>query len=138
MRVHIDVLAWLHGIWGAVGVLAGMSLWVLGVGTDAALVDLGSAGGSEHAALWVFLATGAVFVLFGVLMMLVGRWLFRRRGAGRVAALACAVPNLVIVPFGTALGVYTVWALLNDDARRDFGRPPHGLVPPPRPTLESA
>lgn len=136
MRVHLDVLAWLHGIWGALGILAGMSLWVLGVGTDAALLDLGSVSGSDHAAMWMFLATGAVLVAFGLLMLLIGRWLFRRRGAGRVAALACAVPNLVIVPFGTALGVYTIWALLNDDARRDFGHPPHRPAPP-HPTLES-
>jgi hypothetical protein len=34
------------------------------------------------------------------------------------------VPNLLVIPFGTALGVYTFWALLNDEARRVFGRPP--------------
>ena len=41
-----------------------------------------------------------------------------------VAALILAVPNLIVVPFGTALGIYTFWVLLNDDARREFGRPP--------------
>ncbi len=130
MRVHTDVLAWLHFIWGVFGLLAGLSLWVLAVGTDAALLDLGSIGGPEHAAVWALMAGGAILVGLGGLMLLVGRSVRRRQGAGRFAALALAVPNLVIVPFGTALGVYTFWVLLNDDARRDFGRPPHGTSEP--------
>jgi hypothetical protein len=68
-------------------------------------------------------------------MMLVGRAIGRRQGAGRVAAIALAVPNLVIVPFGTALGIYTFWVLMNDDARRSFGRPLRGS---PGPRLEGA
>ena len=138
MRVHMDVLAWLHGIWGAFGVLAGLSLWVLAVGTNVALLDLGSIGGPEHAATWLFVMTGAVFAVFGVVMMIVGRSIGRRQNAGRVAALALAVPNLIVVPFGTALGIYTFWVLLNDDARREFGRPMRGSHPTPRPTLEGA
>ena len=43
--------------------------------------------------------------------------------AGRFGALALAVPNLAVVPFGTALSVYAFWVLLNDDARAEFGRP---------------
>ena len=31
--------------------------------------------------------------------------------------------------FGTALAIYTLWALLNDDARREFGRPPRTPAP---------
>ena len=57
-------------------------------------------------------------------MMAVARALTRRRQAARVAALILAVPNLIVVPFGTALGIYTYWVLLKDDARREFGRPP--------------
>lgn len=133
MRVHTDVLASLHGIWGVFGVLAGLSLWVLALGTNAALLDLGSVGGPERAATWLFIITGGVFLLLGIMMIIVGRSLSRHQNAGRVAALALAVPNLIVVPFGTALGIYTFWVLLNDDARRDFGRPSA-----PRPTLEGA
>lgn len=136
MRVHTDVLAWLHGIWGVFGVLAGLSLWVLAIGTDAALLDLGSIGGTEHAAVWMFVASGAVLGALGIVMMLVGRSIGRRQSIGRLAALFFAVPNLIILPFGTALGIYTFWVLLNDDARRDFGRPPRVSTPAPRPTLE--
>jgi len=63
-------------------------------------------------------------------MALVGRAIHRRQQAGRLAALLLSIPNLVIVPFGTALGIYALWALLNDDARREFGRRPRGTGAP--------
>jgi hypothetical protein len=131
MRVHVDLLGYLHFLWGAFGVLTGASLAVLAVGTNAAAIQLGSVGPAEQAAVWLFLICGVVLGGFGVAMLVVGRALHRRWGRGRMAAIACAVPNLVAVPFGTALAVYTLWVLQNDDARGQFGRPPH-THPAPR------
>jgi len=124
MQLHVDVLGWLHFVWGMFGVLTGTSLGVLALGTHAALLELGSIGPAERAAVWLFVVCGVVLAGSGVVMMVVGRTLARRRPAARVAALVLAVPNLIVVPFGTALGIYTFWVLLNDDARRAFGRPP--------------
>lgn len=124
MRLHIDVLGWLHFLWGVFGVLVGASLLVLALGTNTALFELGSRGPAEQAAVWLFVICGFTLIAAGVVMMLAGRGLTRRRQASRIAALVLAVPNLVVVPFGTALGIYTFWVLLNDDARREFGRPP--------------
>ena len=44
----------------------------------------------------------------------------RRRPLGRVLSLALAVVNLLVLPFGTALGVYALWVLLTNDGRRLF------------------
>jgi hypothetical protein len=123
MRLHVDLLGYLHLVWGTYGVLAGASLGVLAIGTNAAAIELGSVGTPEHAAVWLFVICAIVLGGFGAAMLMVGRALRRHRGRGRVAAMALAVPNLVIVPFGTALGVYTLWVLQNDDARRLFGQP---------------
>ena len=124
MRLHVDVLAWLHFLWGLFGVLVGGSLLVLALGTRMALFDLGHMGPAERAAVWLLVICGVTLVIAGLVMMAVARALTRRRQAARVAALILAVPNLIVVPFGTALGIYTFWVLLNDDARREFGRPP--------------
>jgi hypothetical protein len=124
MRLHIDVLGWLHVLWGVFGVLVGTSLLVLALGTNTALFELGSRGPAERAAVWLFVICGLTLIAAGAAMMLVGRGLTGRRRVSRIAALVLAVPNLVVVPFGTALGIYTFWVLLNDDARREFGRPP--------------
>jgi hypothetical protein len=128
MHLHVNVLGWLHFIWGVLGALVGASLLILALGTNTALRELGSFGAAEHAAVWLFVICGLTLVAAGGVMMLVARALARRRAAGRVAALVLAVPNLVIVPFGTALGIYAFWVLLNDDARREFGRPPRSQI----------
>ena len=121
MRIHFDVLGWLYVIAGAFGVLSGASLLILASGTDAALASLGGAHGSPT--VWFFILAGAALIVGGLVMAVAGRAVVRRSRTGRAAALVLAVPNLAILPFGTALGVYAFWTLLNDDARREFGRP---------------
>jgi hypothetical protein len=123
MRLHVDLLGWFHAIWGVFGVLTGASLAVLALGLHAALLNQAISGTSERAAVWVFAIGALTLGAFGAANLLIGRLLRQRKSAGRIAAIALAVPNLVVVPFGTALGVYGLWVLLNDDARRQFGRP---------------
>jgi hypothetical protein len=43
-----------------------------------------------------------------------------RRAAGTRARAGLAVVNLLVLPFGTAFGVYALWVLLRDDGRRLF------------------
>jgi hypothetical protein len=119
MRVHFDVLGWLHISAGAFGLLTGASLAVLALGTATALVGR-TVDASPSPAVWFLLFAGATFALVGTITILVGRALVNRRPIGRSAALALALPSLVVIPFGTALAVYTFWALLNDDARSAF------------------
>ncbi len=122
MRLHIDVLGTLHLVWGAFGVMTGLSLGILAAGTRAALAgDMFGMG--ERAAVGLLALVGAALVVGGAATAMAG-WALRRRSTrGRLAALILAIPNLLLVPFGTALGVYTFWVLLNNDARRAFGRP---------------
>jgi hypothetical protein len=80
-------------------------------------------GGATAPTVWLLTIGALIFTTGGVVLMGVGRALVRRAPAGRRAALFVAVPNLVVIPFGTALAIYTFWALLNDEARREFGRP---------------
>ena len=124
MRLHIDALGWLHAVWGAFGVLAGLSLLLLALGTSMTVRDLGDTNPAGGAAVGLLIVCGVPLVVGGVAFILVGRSLLRRRLRGRLAALLLAGPDMILVPFGTALGIYTFWVLLNDDARQEFGRPP--------------
>jgi hypothetical protein len=124
MRVHLDVLGWLHILSGIVGLLTGISLEVLASGTSAAMHDIDAGPGLGSPIVWFLVICGLALVVAGGLMMLIGRGLLRRRRFSREAALAVAVPGLLMVPFGTALGIYSFWTLLNDQARREFGHPP--------------
>ncbi len=136
MRTHFDVLGWLHALGGAFGVLTGVSLYVLAAGTFAAQRAAGESPISTASVVWTLAICATVFLAGGIAMIAAGRAVLRRRPGGRPAALWMGAINLLVIPFGTALGIYTCWVLLNDDARRAFGRRTRGPEPP-APTLAS-
>jgi hypothetical protein len=56
----------------------------------------------------------------GVANAWAGRALQRRVANGRLVTLGLAVPNLFLLPFGTALGIYAFWVLLHNETRSLF------------------
>jgi hypothetical protein len=119
---HVNLLGMLASLWGALAMLAGVSLLLLAAAAFAQLVDpvgdsVGLAAGLTAGA---FLLLGAFAVTWGALHLLGAKWLKKRRPAGRILLLALAVTNLVVLPFGTALGIYTLWVLLTNEGRRLF------------------
>jgi threonine/homoserine efflux transporter RhtA len=106
---------------------------ILAGGTNTALGELNDLGEPGRVGVWILLWCGVLFAIGGLALYLTGRALARRRRAARMWALALAVPNLLVVPFGTALSIYAFWVLLNDEARREFGRPPRSTRPAPSP-----
>jgi len=124
MRVHLDLLVRLHFLLAGFALISGVSLAILAAGTRSALHDLVMDGPAGQAGVVILAACGILFIVGGLALAAAGSALDRRRRTGRIGALALAVPNLLVVPFGTALSLYTFWVLLNDEARREFGRPP--------------
>ena len=123
MRHHIDVLGLMHMVWGVFGVLTGLSLVILATGTHAALAVGGSIGAGPRAAVWLMAVAGVLMITAGLAWFTAGRHLRRLETRARWWAIVLAIPNLLVIPFGTALGIYTFWVLLNNDARAAFGRP---------------
>src|SRR5215218_8948789 len=83
--------------------------------------------------------TAGIFAIIGVFALLWGgahMWaamlLRRRRPLGRVMMLGLAVINLLVLPFGTALGAYAMWVLLTDAGRRLFEPATAVSTSPPR------
>lgn len=124
MRVHLDVLGWLYVLVGGTGVLGGLAFALLAIGTAATLVaEDGRDGGLANPVVWLLLVAAVALLAGGAGMVAVGRAIGRRQSSGRAMAFVAATINLALLPFGTALGIYTFWALLNDEARREFGQP---------------
>jgi hypothetical protein len=74
--------------------------------------------------------TAGAFATVGVCALLWGGghvWgallLQRRSATGRILVLALAIVNLLVLPFGTALGIYGLWVLLTHDGRHLFEAP---------------
>jgi vacuolar-type H+-ATPase subunit I/STV1 len=90
--------------------------------------------GSEFAAGLTALTLGLIALLallFGVLHLWIGTVLRQYRPWARLLALALAVINLVLFPFGTALGGYAFWVLLTEEGRALY-------VPPGAATVASS
>ena len=122
MERHVNLLAILWTLWGALTILIGVSTMLLAVGALAAVFGpaghtLASVAGLIASA---FALTGGFALLWGGAHLLAGTLVRRRSSAGRTLSLALAVVNLLVLPFGTALGVYALWILLASDGRRLF------------------
>jgi hypothetical protein len=61
-----------------------------------------------------------ISLVWSILHLVVGRQLRRYRPSARLMSLGLAIGNLILLPFGTALGGYSLWVLLKDDGRRLF------------------
>lgn len=120
MIAHLMLLAVLHRLWGALGVLLGLSAVMLAGGAVA--IGFTSTGGEIAAGVTatVFAACAIALFAVGAANLWASRAMDRRESSGRAAALGLAVLNLFVLPFGTALGIYTYWVLLHDEARDAF------------------
>jgi hypothetical protein len=123
MDFHVDLLGALFVIWGVLTMLIGASMLALGIAA-AALVDAqGRAGGSELAAsvtAATFTTLAAIALCWGLLHFIVGRQLRRRRHWSRLAALIFGSLDLLLLPYGTALGAYALWTLLREKTKPLF------------------
>lgn len=63
---------------------------------------------------------GIVFLAGGVLGIVAGWGLLDRQPWSRRLALVLGFVNLIHIPFGTALGIYTLWVLLPAQSEREF------------------
>jgi hypothetical protein len=122
---HVRILAILSRLWGALTVLLGIAMLLLAVGALALLavpqgVAVGLAAGLTAS---MFTVAGVFALLWGGASLWSGILLKRHRPLGRVLALALGVVNLLVLPFGTALGIYALWVLLTNDGRRLFEAP---------------
>jgi hypothetical protein len=120
MRSHVNLLGLLQLAWGGMALLLAGSLLLLAAG--AAAIARTSEGDPMTAAftalLFIVFATALAFG--GYANAWVGRALRQHRSPARTGALMLSVVNLFVVPFGTALAIYTFWVLLHNDARALF------------------
>ena len=125
MERHVRILAILSRLWGALALLLGVSLLLL-AGGALALVYVphpGAVGLAAGLTAGVFAFAGVFALVWGGVSVWSGLLLKRRQPLGRVLGLALGVVNLLVLPFGTALGVYALWVLLTNDGRRLFEAP---------------
>jgi hypothetical protein len=120
VRSHLHLLSVLQLTWGGIMLMLGTSTALLALG--AAAVGWTSGGTEISAAVTsiAFALFAAALIAGGAANSWAGRALQQVNPTGRVVTLGLAVPNLFVLPFGTALGIYALWVLLHNEARRYF------------------
>jgi hypothetical protein len=127
VKRHADFLALLYLGWGAIFALVGMAGLALMAGAIAIARSHGPVAASSDLAAGVTAFTfgliSVIALLWGLLHLWLGASLRRYRPWARLASLVLAVINVVLFPFGTALGAYACWVLLTDEGRTLFEEP---------------
>ena len=113
MKTHIQVVALLHIALGALSVIGAIVLFAcLGLAGTIVLTQ-GEPGAAGILGLVAIIACG-LLVLLG-LPGIIGGWaLLTERRWGRPLVIVLGVLSLFNIPIGTAVGIYTLWALLSD------------------------
>ncbi|MBN2433040.1 MAG: hypothetical protein JXQ27_16330 [Acidobacteria bacterium] len=111
MDKHITILGTIYIVWNAMTIGAGMliSLVLLGGGLIA---------GDDEAFLItsvVGLSVGSFMILLALPGVIGGIGLLHRRNWARILLIILGILNLPGFPFGTALGIYTLWVLFQDE-----------------------
>jgi len=123
MKTQVDFLAVLFIVWGLLTTLVGVSTLALGVGAVALIASASRGGGGQVAAGVTAAAfTGLAFIAiaWGSAHVVVGVPLRRHKPWARLGALMLGSVDLLLLPYGTALGVYAIWILLHEEGKKLF------------------
>jgi hypothetical protein len=116
---HVPILGVLHLVGGAMTALIGVSVFLF-------LSALGVAVQDEVAPRilgLIGIAVGALLVVLSVPSLVAGYGLLKRWSWARGLAIAVGILNLINVPIGTIIGIYTLIVLLSSSAEGYFASP---------------
>lgn len=116
---HVHLLGIFWVVYSAISLLGGavlmiMARWLFGPS------GVGTANGAPDF-LFPLLTVVAAYLLFKAIIGIIsGFGLLQHADWARILTLILAFLDILHVPFGTALGIYTIWALLAKGAAEDY------------------
>jgi hypothetical protein len=127
MDTHVKVLGVLFIVLSGFGLIAALFM-MLAFGAAAGIVGASASHGDALLALPVIGLAGSALVAFLLILsipgLVTGIGLLKYSPWARVAGIVLAALHLIHIPFGTMLGVYGLWVLLNRDTEPLFKRLP--------------
>lgn len=125
MEQHVKIIGIIYIVLGALGILVGLGVLAAFMIGGAALSGEADVPAGFGAVLAGFgLVAGILIIATSVFEIFVAVNLRKLRPWARIAQLILSGLGLLSFPFGTALGVYVLWALLNKETAEMFeGKP---------------
>jgi len=116
MEEHVKILGILYIAFSVLGLLAAVIVFF-------AVTGGGLISGDDTAILATSIvgtAVAGLLVLLSAPGIIGGIGLMKKQPWARILVLVLGVINLINIPFGTALGIYTIWALTNKETEQLF------------------
>ena len=123
MATHVRILGILHIVLGVMGLLFGLVVLLI-FGGIAGVVRMSDQSSDAQVAIPILAAIGT-FVFFVLLILslpgiIAGIGLLQFRPWARILTIILSALELMNVPFGTAIGIYGLWALLSNEGEELF------------------
>ncbi len=121
VKQHLHLLGILWLAMSAFNAIGGLVLLVVGNTLFVHLHEMGAPPQVPTGFLSSVVTTLGIIVLAKSACGFLAGWgLLQREGWGRVIALVLAFISLFNIPFGTAIGVYTMWVLLPGQSQEEY------------------
>ena len=122
MATHVDFVGVLFIVWGVLTALTGLATLALGVGGASLAASPNRPGGvAVGLTAAAFITLAIIAIVWGAGHVLIGVLLRRHRHRARLVALMLGSIDLLLLPYGTALGCYALWVLLSERGKALFG-----------------
>ncbi len=121
MEQHIKVLSVLFIILGILGIVVAVAFLFLGAGMAATILSQDDSNEARVGAAWAGGCITFVAALFGIMAIpsIIAGWgLSQHKRWARILAIILAILSLPQFPVGTAIGVYALVILFNDESKR--------------------
>lgn len=133
MEKHIKLVGVLNIVYRSVAIIGSMVLFLL-AGLFGRIMDYLERRGELHMedvpreildfVPIILVAIGIVIVVVSIAGIIGAVGVMKRKEWGRIVLIVVSFFNLMHVPLGTVLGVYTLWVLFNDEIVRIFNPGP--------------
>jgi len=126
METHVKVLGVLQIALGALSLLLALVITIVFMGGVGALGFSGDPDAQRAMPFVGLIGTSIVTLLVGTSLpgIFTGIGLLRFRPWARIVGIVLSVLSLMMIPFGTIVGVYGLWVLFSKDTERLFDAQP--------------
>lgn len=121
MEQHIKILSVLFIILGILGIVAAVAFMLLGATTVASILSQDNSNEARVGAAWAGGCISVVAAIFGIMAIpsIIAGWgLSKHKSWARILVIILAILSLPNFPVGTAIGVYALVIMFNDETKR--------------------
>ncbi len=140
MEKHITLVGILNIVYSSLAILGALILFALAIGFKYlfGLIARFSDNGMHEIPFEVLDIAPMILAFIGSLILIVSIigiisaiGVMKKKEWGRIIVLVISFFNLIHIPLGTILGVYSIWVLLNDETIRLFNPIPSTPIEKP-------